>query len=216
MRPYADRNDAGKKLSERLLRYAGEKDAIVVGLPRGGVVVAWEIAKRLGLPLDVFVVRKLGAPGHEELAMGAIASQGTQVLNRDIIEKLNISEERIEEEILTELAELDRREMYYRSERKPVAFAGKHVMLIDDGLATGATLKAAVLAIRELGPRKITVAVPVGASDSCLEIEQEVDEMICPFRPEPFRAVGHWYGEFQPTEDDEVKNLLSAPTTFPH
>lgn len=213
MRPYADRQDAGKKLALRLASYQGEKDGLVLGLPRGGVVVAYEIAKFLGLPLDIFTVRKLNTPGFEELAMGAVASQGAQVFNRQIIERLNISQSAIDQEVSNELAEISRRETLYRQGRCPLPVKNRHVILVDDGLATGATLKAAILALHQLGPRKITVAVPVGAADSCIEIEREVDEMICPFKPEPFRAVGHWYDEFDSTRDDVVTELLRSPTS---
>lgn len=212
MIPYLDRHDAGKKLAVRLAHYANKPDAIVLGLPRGGLVVAWELARALKLPLDIFTVRKLGTPGHEELAMGAVAGHGAQVLNRDVIERLKISDEQIEEEISAETQELARRESLYRGGRTALPLRNRHVILVDDGLATGATLKAAVLALQELGPRRITVAVPVGPSDTCIEIEQEVDEMICPFRPDPFRAVGHWYETFEPTPDEEVTSLLHRPT----
>lgn len=214
MRPYADRHDAGRKLAVRLAGYQGEKDGIVLGLPRGGVVVAFEIAKFLGLPLDIFTVRKLNTPGFEELAMGAVASQGVQVFNRQIIERLHISQEAIDHEVANELDEISRRELLYRQGRSSLAVKNRHVILVDDGLATGATLKAAILALHQLAPRKITVAVPVGASDSCIEIEREVDEMICPFKPEPFRAVGHWYDEFDSTDDEIVTELLHSPTSM--
>ena len=215
MRPYVDRMDAGRNLSERLFRYHRAPNTIVLGLPRGGVVVAAAVAKQLELPLDVFCVRKLGTPGYEELAMGAVSGCGAQILNLDIIEKLGIKESQIQKETEIELQELKRREGFYRCDRPPLSLAGKHVILVDDGLATGATLKAAIFAIYEAKPKKLTVAVPVGAGDSCIELEQQVDEMICPFRPEPFRAVGRWYEDFSETPDEQVKELLASPSAAP-
>src|SRR5262245_45964453 len=204
---FRDRTDAGRRLAEALSQYAGRPDLVVLALPRGGVPVAFEVARTLDAPLDVFLVRKLGLPGHEELAMGAIASGGVRVLNDEVVRVLDLSPQLIEEVARTEQQELERRERVYRDDRPPVDVRGKTVLLVDDGLATGSTMRAAVAALRRQGPARIIVAVPVGASDSCEEL-QEADEVVCAKMPEPFRAVGMWYEDFSQTTDEEVRELL--------
>ena len=189
--------------------YAGRSDVLVLGLPRGGVPVAFELARELGAPLDVFVVRKLGVPGHEELAMGAIATGGVRVLNDAVVGELGIAEEEIERAAAVETAELERREHAYRGDRRPPDVAGRTVILVDDGLATGSTMRAAAVAVRAQAPARLVVAVPVASAETCGEIRPEVDEIICAFTPEPFHAVGLWYEDFTPTSDDEVRELLA-------
>jgi putative phosphoribosyl transferase len=208
-KPFADRADAGRVLAEELAPYAGSPDVIVLGLPRGGIPVAYEVACALGAPLDVFVVRKLGAPGQEELAMGAIASGDVVVLNDEVIEALKISPEELNTEIENEGRELERREAIYRGGRALTAVKGKTVILVDDGLATGSTMRAAVAALRRQGPAQIVVAVPVGASSTCAELEGIADRCVCAIAPEQFRSVGLWYENFDQTDDDEVCNLLA-------
>jgi putative phosphoribosyl transferase len=206
---FSNRAEAGQLLAEKLGKYAGRDDVIVLGLPRGGVPVAYEVARRLGVPLDVFIVRKLGVPGFEELALGAIASGGVRVLNEDVVRALPKANELIESVTTRELAELARREQIYRDGRPAPDIGGRTVILVDDGLATGATMRAAVAALRQLGAAKIVVAVPVGAADTCREIEQEVDETVCAMAPEWFQAVGQFYEDFSQTSDDEVRELLA-------
>ena len=206
---FSNRAEAGQLLAEKLDKYAGREDVIVLGLPRGGVPVAYEVARRLGVPLDVFIVRKLGVPGFEELALGAIASGGVRVLNEDVVRALPNANELIESVTRRELAELARREQIYRDGRTAPDIGGRTVILVDDGLATGATMRAAVAALRQLGAAKIVVAVPVGAADTCREIEQEVDETVCAMAPEWFQAVGQFYEDFSQTSDDEVRELLA-------
>ena len=206
---FSNRAEAGQLLAEKLEKYAGRDDVIVLGLPRGGVPVAYEVARRLGVPLDVFIVRKLGVPGFEELALGAIASGGVRVLNEDVIRALPNANALIESVTTRELAELGRREQIYRDGRPAPDIGGRTVILVDDGLATGATIRAAVAALRQLGAAKIVVAVPVGAADTCREIEQEVDETVCAMAPEWFQAVGQFYEDFSQTSDDEVRELLA-------
>jgi predicted phosphoribosyltransferase/dienelactone hydrolase len=208
-RPFRDRQEAGHALAALLLDYAGRDDVIVLGLPRGGVPVAFEVARALGAPLDVFLVRKLGAPGHEELAMGAIASGGVVVMNDEVVRAMNVKADDILDAIAGERRELARREQVYRDGRPPADVRGKTVILIDDGLATGSTMRAAVTALRRQGPARIVVAVPIGASSTCAELHKVADECICAFTPEPFRAVGLWYEDFSQTEDDEVAELLA-------
>jgi putative phosphoribosyl transferase len=206
---FSNRAEAGQLLAEKLEKYAGRDDVIVLGLPRGGVPVAYEVARRLRVPLDVFIVRKLGVPGFEELALGAIASGGVRVLNEDVVRALPNANELIESVTTRELAELARREQIYRDGRPAPDIGGRTVILVDDGLATGATMRAAVAALRQLGAAKIVVAVPVGAADTCREIEQEVDETVCAMAPEWFQAVGQFYEDFSQTSDDEVRELLA-------
>jgi putative phosphoribosyl transferase len=205
---FTDRTDAGRKLAEELVKFAGEKNLLILALPRGGVPVAFEVAKALGAPLDVFVVRKLGVPGQEELAMGAIASGGVRVLNEEIIRSLDIFEDQIARVAANEQRELERREFVYRSGRSVSDLAGKTIILIDDGLATGATMRAAVHAIKAQNPRKLVVAVPTSAPDTCAMIRKMVDETICLITPTPFGGVGAWYRDFSQTSDREVQQLL--------
>jgi putative phosphoribosyl transferase len=205
---FRDRREAGRVLASRLQRYAGGTDVVVLALPRGGVPVAFEVAQALGAPLDVFLVRKLGVPGHEEVALGAIASGGVRVLNDDLIRRLGISTEALEGLVAREEAELRRREEAYRGSRPPVPIAGRTVILVDDGLATGASMKAAVAALRREGPARIVVAVPVAAAEACDEFRQDVEDVVCAATPEPFRAVGAWYEDFSQTTDTEVRRLL--------
>ncbi|HEV3115601.1 MAG TPA: phosphoribosyltransferase [Gemmataceae bacterium] len=205
---FADRMEAGEELAKKLMRYAGRPDVIVLALPRGGVPVAFEVARALHVPLDVFVVRKLGLPGHEELAMGAIASGGVRVLNHDVIRAVDIPEDVIEEVAAAEQQELERRERMYRGDRPPPDVRGRTVILIDDGLATGSTMRAAVAALRQQQPARIVVAVPVGAPETCYEFQQEADEVVCASTPEQLHAVGLWYRDFSQTTDEEVRELL--------
>ena len=206
---FANRREAGAVLAAALERYKDRDDVVVLALPRGGVPVGYEVAKRLGAPLDVFVVRKLGVPGHRELAMGAIAPGGVRVLNRSIVDWYHIPPQAIEETAREELAELERREHAYRGARGPLEVAGKTVILVDDGLATGSTMKAAVQAVRELGPARVVVAVPTGAAETCASMRRLADEVVCACSPEDFSAVGQWYADFSQTSDSEVRELLA-------
>ena len=206
---FPNRAEAGRRLAERLTAYRSCDDAIVLGLPRGGVPVAYEVAQQLGLPLDVFVVRKLGVPGYEELAMGAIASGNVSVLNEDVMRALPNSEAILEMVIAQEKIELEQREARYRQARPAPDLRGRVVILVDDGLATGATMRAAAAALRKQGVAKIVVAVPVGAPETCQGLESEVDEMICAFMPEFFYGVGQFYEDFSQTTDEEVRELLA-------
>ena len=205
---FANRRDAGIELAHRLEQYKGRSDVVVLALPRGGVPVAYEVARALGAPLDVFLVRKLGAPGHQELAMGAIASGGVRVLNTQVIDWLRITPEVIERVARAEQAELERRERTYRDGQPPAELKGRTVLLVDDGLATGSTMKAAVEAVRAQAPARITVAVPVGAADTCREFAAVADEIVCARAFENFHAVGLWYRDFSQTTDEEVRELL--------
>ena len=206
---FADRAEAGRLVAEKLKSLAGRRDVVVLALPRGGVPVAYEIARRLGVPLDVFVVRKLGVPGHEELAMGVLASGGVRVLNHDLIGELGIDDRLVEDATLREQNELERRERAYRGTRPAPDLRGKTVVLVDDGLATGNTMRAAVAAVRAQQPKQIVVAVPVAARSSCEDLADVADEVICARTPEPFHAVGLWYDDFEQTSDAEVGALLS-------
>src|SRR5215831_16164616 len=205
---YHDRTDAGKQLASQLSEYTDRNDVLVLALPRGGVPVAYEVAKALRAPLDVFLVRKLGVPGYEELAMGAIATGDVRVLNDDVVSYLKIPETVINSVTASEQKELDRRERVYRGNRSEPDVKGKTVILIDDGLATGSTMRAAVAALRQQGPARIVVAVPVGAPETCADFQAEADEAVCARTPEPFYAVGVWYGDFSQTTDEEVRALL--------
>ena len=205
---FQDRADAGRALAEKLAAYADRSDVLVLGLPRGGLPVAFQVAQALRAPLDVFVVRKLGVPGHEELAMGAIATGGVRVLNRGVVGALEIPEDVIDRVAAAEQRELERRERLYRGDRPPADVRGKTAILIDDGLATGSTMRAAVAALRQLGPERIVVAVPVAAAQTCGELRPEVDEVVCAATPEPIYAVGLWYQDFSQTSDAEVSELL--------
>ena len=208
-RAFENRVEAGRQLAAKLDKYAGREDVIVLGLPRGGVPVAFEVAKRLRAPLDVFIVRKLGVPGFEELAAGAIASGGVRVLNEDVIRAIPHADETIEAVTARETAELERREQIYREGRPPPEPRGQIVIVVDDGVATGATMRAAVKALRERAAAKIVVAVPVGPPDTCRELEQEADETICLSTPAFFQAVGQYYEDFSQTSDQDVRELLS-------
>ena len=206
---FRDRREAGRLLAAKLSTYAGKPDIVVLGLPRGGVPVAFEVAQALAAPLDVFLVRKLGVPGHEELAMGAVASGGVLVLNDDVITRLGIAPEEIEAVAAKETAELARREQLYRNDRTSPEFGGRTVILVDDGLATGATMRAAITALRQSSPARIIVAVPTAAPDICEEFKKQADEIVCYMSPAPFLAVGRWYEDFGQTTDDEVCALLA-------
>lgn len=206
---FRDRTDAGRQLAESLGVYANRDDAIVLALPRGGVPVAYEVAKRLHLPLDVFVVRKLGVPGYEELALGAIASGGVRVLNQDVVRIIPNADQIVEAVTANELMELQRRERAYRDDRAPLNVRGRTVILVDDGLATGATMHAAVNALREQAPKKIVVAIPVCAPETCREMQNFADEVIWLYAPEWFHGVGQFYDDFSQTSDDEVRRLLA-------
>ena len=207
-RTFADRAEAGQLLAKKLQSYAGQDDVIVLGLPRGGVPVAYEVARALHSPLDVFIVRKLGVPGFEELALGAIASGGVRVLNEDVMRSLPNADAIIEMVTAKETAEVGRREQDYRGGRPAPDLHARVVILVDDGLATGATMRAAVKALRQAGAAKIIVAVPVGPPETCQEIAAEADEVICATTPEFFHAVGQYYDNFAQTTDDEVRDLL--------
>jgi putative phosphoribosyl transferase len=205
---FRDRAEAGRRLAERLRHYAGRPDVVVLALPRGGVPVASEVARELGAPLDVFLVRKLGFPGQEELAMGAIASGGSRVLNRSLLRRLHVPEETVNAVAARELCELERRERAYRGTKPPRPVRGRTVILVDDGLATGATMHAAAAALRGQNPARIVVAVPVAAASSCEDFVDVVDEVVCAESPETFIAVDQWYDDFPQTTDEEVHRLL--------
>jgi putative phosphoribosyl transferase len=205
---FRDRAHAGRVLARALLAYAGRDDVVVLALPRGGVPVAAELARALGAQLDVFVVRKLGLPGHEELAMGAVARGGVLVLDERLVRGLGIPDEVLQETVEKELRELERREAAYRAGRPPLDLEGKTVILVDDGLATGATMRAAALALRKYKPARVVVAVPVASAGTCDEFRADVDEIVCALTPSPFHAVGLWYDDFSQTSDKEVRELL--------
>jgi putative phosphoribosyl transferase len=201
-------------LAARLSRFAHRKDTIVLGLPRGGVVVAFEVAKALDVPLDVFLVRKLGAPGQEELAAGAIASGGVRVLNEDVVRALRLSEEQIETIATRERGVLEQRERLYRGHSEQLELAGKVVILVDDGLATGASMRTAIRSLRRHAPAQIVVAVPTAPPETCADLRREVDEVVCVMTPEPFWSIGSWYLDFAQTSDEEVVDLLGKAASF--
>ncbi len=210
---FRDRREAGRVLAEKLAAYANRPDVLVLALPRGGVPVAYEVARALGAPLDVFVVRKLGVPGYEELAMGAVATGGVRVLNDQLVERLGVPEHIIDAVAARERRELARRERLYRGGRPPPDVRGRTVILVDDGLATGATMHAAIQALRQQNPARIVVAVPTASPETCEEMKARADDVICAITPEPFHAVGRWYQDFSQTTDEEVAALLARPST---
>jgi predicted phosphoribosyltransferase len=205
---FRDRTEAGKLLAEQLTAYANRHEYVVLALPRGGVPVAFEIARALHAPLDVMLVRKLGVPGQEELAMGAIATGGVRILNNDVVRFLNIPGAVIDKITTREQQELERRERLYRGDRPVYEVHGRIVILVDDGIATGATMHAAVAALKQRQPARIIIAVPTAAPSTCDEFAAEVDELVCVIRPEPFVAVGYWYRQFSQISDEEVRLLL--------
>ena len=207
---FRDRADAGRHLLSKLGAYEGRPDVLVLGLPRGGIPVGYEVARGLGSPLDVFVVRKLGVPGQEELAMGAIATGGVRVVNRDVVDALHIPPDVLDRAAEAERRELERRERSYRGDRPEPRVEGRTVILVDDGLATGSTMRAAVQALRQQRPARIVVAVPVAASATCEELRREVEDVVCFATPEPFMAVGRFYDDFSQTTDEEVHDLLAS------
>jgi predicted phosphoribosyltransferase len=206
---FRDRTEAGRVLAERLREYADGDDVVVLALPRGGVPVAHEVAKALHAPLSVFVARKLGVPGYPELAMGAIASGGSVVLDEGLVGRLGVSRQQLQQVVIDEAGEVARREELYRGGRELPDLEGKTVILVDDGLATGATMRAAALALRELNPAKIVVAVPVAAEETCRQFEDVADHVVCAVTPRPFYAVGQWYEDFDQTTDEDVRALLA-------
>jgi predicted phosphoribosyltransferase len=209
---FRDRTEAGQLLAAKLGHYANRPDVIVLALPRGGVPVGYEVARALNAPLDVFIVRKLGVPGYEELAMGAVASGGLRVLNDQVVRALQIPDYVIDAVAAWEVQEIARREREYRGDRPPPDVKGRTVILVDDGLATGSTMLAAVKALRQQQPARIVVAVPTAAVETCDALKTEVDEIICAVTPEPFYAVGFWYENFTQTSDEEVRELLARST----
>jgi len=209
---FDDRSHAGRQLAQELSEYAERTDVLVLALPRGGVPVAFAVARALNAPLDVFLVRKLGVPGHEELAMGAIASGGVRVLNDDVVNALHISEETLDRVTQKERQELERRERLYRDGRPEPTIRDQTVILVDDGLATGATMQAAISGVRAHEPRSIVVAVPTAAPETCRAMEERVDRIVCAITPQPFVGVGFWYTDFAQTTDEEVRTLLARAT----
>jgi putative phosphoribosyl transferase len=207
---FRDRSEAGRLVASQLAHYADRPDVLVLALPRGGVPIGHEVAQRLHVPMDVFIVRKLGVPGHEEFAMGAVATGGVRVLNEQVINALGIPGYVVDAVAQWEQRELERRAQLYRGNRPPPDVRGKTVILVDDGLATGSTMLAAVEALRRLGPARIVVAVPVASPDTCELLKDKVDEVICAVTPEPFYAVGLWYRDFSQTSDEEVRELLAS------
>ena len=212
-RLFRDRSEAGRLLAAQLTEYADRPDVLVLALPRGGVPVGYEVASALHVPMDVFIVRKLGVPGHEEFAMGAVATGGVRVVNDQVVRALGIPDYVIEAVAAWEQQELERRERLYRGDRPPPDVRGKTVILVDDGLATGSTMLAAVQALRRQGPARIVVAVPVASPDTCELLKAEVHKVVCAVTPEPFYAVGLWYQDFSHTTDEEVRELLARSAT---
>jgi putative phosphoribosyl transferase len=212
--PFSDRTDAGRYLASKLVAYQGRADLLVLALPRGGVPVGFEVALALHAPLDVFIVRKLGVPGHEELAIGAISSGGAKVLDEYLIRELGITDEELSRVIAREERELERRELEYRENKPPISVKGHTVILVDDGLATGYTMRAAVAALKLEGAAQTVVAVPVAPPETCDSFRSEVDEIVCATTPEPFLAVGLWYRDFSQTTDEEVRELLARANSL--
>lgn len=210
---FTNRTEAGRALANRLQKYANRSDTIVLALPRGGVPVAFEVAQALRAPLDILVVRKLGVPGHPELAMGAIATGDIRIINNEVVKHLGISSSTLDRVAAAELRELKRRETLYRGQRPALNVSGRTVILVDDGLATGATMRAAAATLHKQNPERTIVAVPVGASITCNELKTDVDETICLEMPEPFYGVGQWYANFSQTTDEEIQQLL-AQTSY--
>ena len=207
--PFEDRFEAGRVLASKLSEFTGRSDVVVLALPRGGVPVGYEVAQALRAPLDVFVVRKLGTPGQEELAMGALAAGGITVLNREVIQALGISQQTIDAAVVREEPELERRQREYRNGRPAADVRGRTVILVDDGLAKGSSMRVAAKALRKEGAARVVVAVPVASKSTCAEFESEVDQVVCAATPDPFWAVGQWYRNFSPTTDAEVRELLA-------
>ncbi len=205
---FQNRAHGGRRLGRELARYAGRDDVVVLALARGGVPVGFEIARALNAPLDIFLVRKLGVPGEEELAMGALASGGVRVFNEDLLTRLGVPAAAVDDVVAREQGELERRERAYRGARPPLPVAGRTVILADDGLATGASMRAAAMALSRLSPERIVVAVPVGAAEVCARLRDVADEVVCAETPEPLWAVGNWYDDFSQTTDEEVRGLL--------
>jgi putative phosphoribosyl transferase len=214
MMSFRDRTEAGEELAREFEAYADRDDVLVLALPRGGVPVAFEVAKALRAPLDVWLVRKLGVPGHSELAMGAITAGGICVLNEDVVQDLRIPNSMIAEVARRESQELERRARVYRGDRPALLIGGQNVILVDDGVATGATLRAAIAALRTQEPARLIVAVPVASSEACVWLEEQVDELICLLRPADFWSVGSWYIDFSPTTDEDVCRLLNTAREF--
>jgi predicted phosphoribosyltransferase len=213
---FANRRKAGRLLATKLAAYANRPDVIVLALPRGGVPVGYEVARALNAPLDVFLVRKLGVPGHEEFALGAIATGGVRVLNQDVVRGLRIPPDVIDAIAAREQQELERRERLYRGDRPAPTVRDRTVILVDDGLATGATMLAAINALRQRAAGRIVVAVPIASPETCHQLSEEVDDIVCAVTPEPFHAVGLWYEDFSQTTDDEVRELLGHGTRVGH
>src|SRR4051812_46524914 len=213
--PFADRYHAGRRLASALTSYAGRPNLLVLALPRGGVPVGYEVARALNAPLDIMLVRKLGVPGHEELAMGAIASNGVRILSDDIVEALGIPDRMIATVAANEEHELARREKAYRDDRPPPDIRGKTVILVDDGLATGSTMRAAAAAIQAQHPERLVIAVPVAPQQTCESLLHVADDVVCATVPEPFFAVGNWYDDFSQTTDNEVRELLRRAAKAP-
>jgi predicted phosphoribosyltransferase len=213
---FRNRSEAGRQLAAKLAAYAKRPEVIVLALPRGGVPVAYEVAQALEAPLDVFLVRKLGVPGHEELAMGAIASGGVRVINQDVVRALGIPQAVIDAVAAREQQELERRERLYRGDRPAPDVRGRTVILVDDGLATGATMSAAVQALKQQGAGRVVVAVPIAPPDTCDRLREDVDDIVCAVTPEPFHAVGLWYEDFSQTTDEEVRDLLARAARVGH
>jgi putative phosphoribosyl transferase len=213
---FRDRKDAGRALADRLSDYIDQPDVRVLALPRGGVPVGYEVARALHAPLDIFLVRKLGVPGHEELAMGAIASGGVRILNEEVVRMTGVTQAQIAAVAADEQKELERRGREYRGGHPAPDVQGRTVILVDDGLATGSTMRAAAAALKEQGPERLVVAVPVAARETCEAFQAEVDEVVCAMTPEPFHAVGLWYEDFSQTTDGEVRELLERSGTQPN